>query len=367
MLHPTPRTVLLAVATLLGAAALLPGCSREAPAAEPAAATVRARVQPVAASVVPSHAEAIGSLESLREVTLSGKVMGTILSIEKTAGESVRRGERLVVIDARDVEGQIRQAEGALAQARAAASIAAANRQRFEALFARGSASPLELDQARFQDETSKGAVAQAEGALAAAKSYSAYAEIAAPFDGRVVDRMCEVGEMAAPGRPLLRIEDPARLRLRASLPESEAAGAAPGGKVDVVIPSLGDRPFEGTIAEVVPAVDPATRSVLLKIDLAPDPALRSGMYARAIVPIGTRRAIRVPEDAIRRRGGLTGVFVVEEGRARYRLVQIDASSPSPASQGGTVEVVAGLDERDSLLLDPPATLVEGTRVEVVG
>jgi RND family efflux transporter MFP subunit len=334
------------------------GCGKheQAPAA---AASVPVRTAAVAAVPVAATVEAVGSLHSAQEAVLASKIMGNVVSIPKRAGQPVRKGEVLIVIDSQDVIGQIAQAEGALAQTRAAGVLAETNLKRFEQLLSRGSASQLEFDQARFQSETARGAVAQAEGAVATARSYRSYAEIPSPFDGRVVDRLCEVGDLASPGRPLVRVEDATHLRLHATLDAEKAVSAVPGAAVEVTVPSLGDRIFRGTVAEVVPAADPATRSVLVKVDVEPDPALRAGLFGRVRFASGTRHAILVPRAALRTRGGMTGVFVVEAGRSAFRLV-------SPAdSAGDSVEILAGLAPGDELIVTAPPALEVDVPVEV--
>jgi RND family efflux transporter MFP subunit len=328
---------------------------------EPKRSPVSVRAMTVVSTEEPATVEASGSLRSGKETVLAGKVMGTVVSIKKAAGEQIRKGEVLIVVDSRDVDGQIAQARGALAQAQAAAAIARTNLGRFEQLFARSAASQLELDQARYQAETANGAVTQAEGAVATASSYKSYAEIAAPFDGRIVDRLCEVGDMTAPGRPLMKIESEGSLRLDVSLPESHLGAAVPGQIVKVRVPALGDRTIDGVVSEVVPALDPATRSFLVKIALPSDATLRSGLYGRATFQSGTRRALRIPRMSLRERGGFTGVFVVEDGNASFRLVNVgDAPSETP-------EILSGLSDGDRVILDPPASLEVGAPVEVQG
>lgn len=343
----------LSLAVLVGAA-----CGRpEERRAEPATVSVRTAV--LTTTTEASTAEAIGTLRAAREATLAGKVMGTVTEIRKRSGDPVRAGEVLIVIDSRDVAGQVIQAEGALAQATAAATLAEANFHRFEQLLQRGAASQLELDQARYQHETAQGAVKQAEGAVATAGSYQAYARIPAPFDGRVVDRLCEVGDLAAPGRPLLKMEDVGHLRLFAALEASRAATAIVGTTVQVRVPELGPGSYAGTISEVTPAADPATRSILLKIDLAGDPSLRAGLFGRALIPGGERRVVRLPAAAVVRRGGMTGAFVVEDARAVLRMVTLSEDDPERP------EVLSGLAAGDSVVLDPPAGLEIGSRLEV--
>jgi RND family efflux transporter MFP subunit len=348
----------LAICLLLMVWPVVSGCGSDSSEAHESD-TVVVRTETLALIDESGTVEVVGSLYSAQEAVIASKVMGTVTDIHKNAGDPVVRGEVLIEIDSRDVAGQITQAEGALAQAKAAAVLAEANYQRFEQLHDRGSASNMELDQARYQYETARGAVRQAEGAVSTARSYKSYAEIPAPFEGRVVDRFCEVGDLASPGRPLMKIEDPARLRLHASLEATKASAAQPGAAVTVQVPALGTRDFSGTVREVVPAADPATHSFLVKIDLEPDPVLRAGLYGRALLPLGQRSALRVPRTAVVKRGGVTGVFVAESGRAVFRLVTLaDSHDPAP-------EVLSGLSEGDHVIVHPPAALEVGSRIEV--
>jgi RND family efflux transporter MFP subunit len=349
------KSVLRLPLSLLAAAALA-GCGREP---EPEAHLEPTSVQTVEAraELEPRLVEAVGTLRSARQAVLAGKVMGTIVEIRKGAGDRIRRGEVLIVIDGREVAGQIAQAEGAVAQARAAAVLARANFTRFDTLFARGSASQLELDQARWQHETAAGAVAQAEGALATARSYQSYASIPAPFDGHVVDRMCEIGDLSAPGRPLMTVEDASHLRLHVTLSERETTAAVPGALVRVRVPALGDRDFEGRVAEVVPAVDPVTRSFTVKIDVQPDSTLRSGLYAQTRFEAEPRRVLRLPAATLVQRGGLTGVLVAEDGRATFRIVTV------AQGDGEQPEILSGLAPGEQVIVPGRAPLAEGTPV----
>ncbi|MBD3163387.1 MAG: efflux RND transporter periplasmic adaptor subunit [Candidatus Eisenbacteria bacterium] len=348
LLFPAAFAALLAVA----------GCGG-ADHAEGHAEAVSVRTETLEASRAPKTVEGIGTIRNVREAQLASKVMGTVREILKKAGDPVREGEILLRIDSRDVAGQVSQAQGALAQARAAASLAETNLRRFERLRERGSASEIELDQARYQYETAAGAVEQAEGALQQARSYLSYAEIAAPFDGRVVDRIADVGDLAAPGHPLMKIEGTGTLRLHAAFDADHAGEIEVGEAVEVAVPAVGNRRFAGTVAEIVPSIDPATHSFLVKIDLEEDASLRSGQYGRAVVEIGSREALLLPVDALRTRGGLTGLFVAEDGRATFRLVT--ASAP----ENGTVRILSGLSAGDEIILDPPATLEVGNPIEV--
>jgi len=340
------------------ALASLAACQNKEQAHTTDAAPVAVHSAVVQSGPITRTIEAGGSLHGVREAVLAAKVMGSVREIRKVAGDAVKQGEILIVLDDREVAGNIGQAEGGLAQAQAAASLADANYKRYQLLFERGSASQLELDQARFAHESAQGAVQQARAATESAGSYQA--RIPAPFDGRVVDRMADVGDLAAPGRALMRVEDARQLRLHVSLSENESGAAAPGDTVSVEVPSLPGRTWTGIVAEVVPAVDPATRTTLVKIDLPEDAALRSGLFARARFAAGKRDALRVPRTAVIGRGGMDGVFVVDGGKARFRMVQL-----AGGEAGELVEILSGVRAGERVVLAPPATLGEGAAVEV--
>ncbi len=313
-----------------------------------------------AASEESTVVEAAGSLQSTREALISSKVMGTITEIRKKAGDIAHSGDILIVIDSRDVAGQIQQARGALAQAMAATAISETNFRRFEKLFAKGAASQLELDQARFQYETAKGATSQAEGAVATATSYQSYAEIPAPFDGRIVDRLCDVGEMAAPGRPLVKMEDSRHIRLEVAVTEQNLQTLSVGAPVQVRVPSLDDRAFAGTVSEIVPAADPATHNFLVKIALPEDTRLRAGLYGRALFVSGIRTVIRLPRSAIITHGGMTSVLLVDNKKADRRMVLIADGTGDP------VEILSGLSAGDEFVVSPPSDIEDGMPVEVL-
>jgi RND family efflux transporter MFP subunit len=357
----------------------LAACTADPVLEEELAEPTPVRILAITAHDEPRPMEAVGTTVAAQSATLAGRVMGTVLAIPKDAGDVVRRGEVLVVIDPREVLGQIAQAEGAAAQAEAAFTLAETNLARFERLFERGSASRLELDQARWQRDTAAGAMTQAEGAVAAARSMRSYAEVTAPFDGRIVDRLCEIGDLATPGRPLLRVENAAQVRVHLSISEDRLGLLEESMTLPVTIPALDDQVYEATVAQIVPAVDATTRSFLVKLDLPEDPSLRGGLFVRAALPGELRPVIRAPKSSIVRRGGLTGAFVDAGGKARFRLLVLgsEGSGPRQAQDGeertaraGSMEppsivVASGLAAGDRLILDPPPALEEGSPIEV--
>jgi RND family efflux transporter MFP subunit len=155
--------------------------------------------------------------------------------------------------------------------------------------------------------------IAQAEQALRSAEIMRGYALIAAPFSGIVTQKSVEPGNLAAPGTPLMTIEREGAYRMEVSVEESRLPAMRLGQPVTISIDALG-RTISGRISEIVPAVDAASRAFTVKVDLPPLAQLRSGLYGRALFPLGSRQVIAVPEAAVEHRGQLASVLVADAG-----------------------------------------------------
>jgi RND family efflux transporter MFP subunit len=184
------------------------------------------------------------------------------------------------------------------------------------------------------------------------------YARIAAPFPGVVTSKSVEPGALASPGVPLLTIEREGTYRLEAAVEESRLPAVRVGQVVQVALESL-DRKLDARVSEIVPTVDAASRTYTVKIDLPPVPQLRSGLFGRALFPLGVRRVIAVPRAALIERGQLISIFVAEEGRARTRLVT------SGGRSSDSVEILSGLSAGEKVVFPIPADLADGARVEI--
>ncbi len=174
----------------------------------------------------------------------------------------------------------------------------------------------------------------------------------------------------------MLKLEDPRRLRLEATVSEGDVKAVAVGDKVTVVVDALGDRPLTGTVAQVLPAGDPATHTFVVKVDLPPTPGLKSGMFGRMRLDRGVSQTLAVPEQALIERGQLTGVYVVGDDQvAHLRWVKVgrrvpartQGGYPAPGAlevgNGADVEVLSGLNAGERILADAKLG-VDGARVE---
>jgi len=305
--------------------------------------------------------EVRGTVHANRVADVSSRATGPVVAINVAAGSPVTKGQSLLQIQPETTEGQLAQATGALSQARAALALAERNFHRFEALHDEDAASDLELDMARMEFERAQGAVKQAEGAVQAATSVAGESVVRAPFDGRVVDTLVEVGDLAAPGRPLVRVESTGGRQIWLTVREADIDRLKIGQTIVVTIDARSDLgTIDGTVAEIVPSADTATHTFTVKVGL-PGTSLRTGLSGRARITGELTERLVIPASAAHRRGGLELVVVrSDDGTARTRAV-----TTGRRLDGSRVEVLSGLDEGEQVVIDLPGPVADGTPLEV--
>lgn len=355
-----PRSALVVV-LVAGTAGTLACGSHEAELAEADPSPVAVNLSPVERTTDVGAIAVRGTVQPTRQASLSSRVMGPVVAVNVRAGDLVASGQSLIEIQAEASDGQLAQARGALAQAEAALALAERNYQRYQALHAEAAASDLELDMARMQYEQADGAVKQAQGAVQAADSVAAESDVTAPFDARVIRTMVEVGDLAAPGRPLVQVESREGQQFWMSVRESDSHRLSVGDEIPVRLdarPELGS--LTGTIREIEPSADPATHTITVKADLG-RLQIPSGLSGRASITGDTDDRLFVPVSAVHRRGGLELVVVrAEDGTARTRAVTTGATTAD-----GRVEVFSGLADGDQVATDLAAPVADGTPLEV--
>jgi len=335
-----PTCVLLAAAALI--AAVAPSGAADA---LPALATA-----PVAADTGARAAGYDGVVEAVRQTVVSAQVPGAVVALQVKAGDRVRADQVLLRLDARAAEQQAGAAAAQLRAARAAQEAATKEFERQKLLFQKNYIGQAALERAEAQY---KSAQAQAEAQVAAAnaaRTESGFYVVKAPYDGVVADVAVVLGEMAMPGRPLLTLYDPSALRVTAAVPQT--AAPRPGSVVQAEVPGTAPARVTPVRWQLLPAVDPATHTMQLRLDLPPGTPAAPGMFARAWVPgdAGTGQRLSVPLRAVMRRAELTGVYVIgTDGRPLLRQVRL-----GPVS-GDQVEVLAGLEAGERVALDPQA------------
>jgi membrane fusion protein, multidrug efflux system len=321
-----------------------------------------------------------GSVRSVTVSPLTAKVVGNVTRVLVTEGQRVRAGEVLVEIDDREgrarsdaaaggadeVQQSISGLTAAIAAAGANADLANATFKRFAALRERGSVSAQEYEEVAARKAAAEAALtaakrsrdamiargAQARASNVGAQTFLSYTRVRSPMDGVVTARLIDPGAQAAPGVPLVIVEDDSRFRVDTTVDETLAAQLRVGQRAIV------DGTIGGRIVNIAPAVDPITRSALVKIDLPARSALRSGAFVRVAFPVGSRNVLTVPATAVIRRGSLTSIFIVDRQQTvRMRLVSLGDRHES------RVEVLAGLDPGERIVIQPTPAVRDGVKV----
>ena len=171
------------------------------------------------------------------------------------------------------------------------------------------------------------------------------YSKLAAPIAGRIVERLGDPGDTAIQGEPLLRLYDPATLRLEANVRESVASKLAKGQHLTAEIDAL-KKKFAVVVDEIVPSADPGSRSFLVKVSLTDGTGLYPGMFGRLMIPIGKVERIYIPLKAVTHVGQLDFVIVDTEQGAVRRYVRLGESGPDDR-----IEVISGLTAGETVLI----------------
>ena len=331
---------LIPVAGALLASLVLGACGRDA---EPAPAE-RLPLDGVSVAVTDTTIidafEAAGTAEPIRAATLSTKLMGSVTAVLVHEGDRVAAGQPLVRLDARDLDAKRAQVEAGLAEASAVHADATVQVGRIRALSADSAATRAQLDQAETGLARATAAVASARAMAAELAATASYADVRAPFAGIVTRRFVDPGSFAAPGAPLVSVEDASTLRVTVSAAPGAARGLKSGA---LVTATIGDVAVKAKVEGVVPSgPNLYTVNALVPNSTA---QFMSGSSATLALPRGTRRAILVPAGAVVRQGDLTGVRTVAGGQPTLRWVKLGGAL------NGSVEVLSGLGAGDTVVV----------------
>ncbi|HJV24980.1 MAG TPA: efflux RND transporter periplasmic adaptor subunit [Aromatoleum sp.] len=311
----------------------------------------------VEARTLASSRPAEATIEAVRQATLAAQVPGRIVALNVDAGDRVAKGQVLLRIDSAEASQAVSGAEAGVAQAQANQINAKAAYERTKSLVERRFVSQAALDQARAAYDAAEAQLRAAQAGRGQASTAQGYAAVASPMTGLVAARHVEAGEMAQPGRQLVTVYDPTAMRAVADVPQQRVAALA-GTKLAarVELPESG-RWLDAASVTVLPAADPRTHTVQVRVDLPPNTeGLVPGMFARVHFMAGEGARVTVPATAILRRGELTGVYVAD-GKGGFALRQIRAGEPQA---DGSIEVLAGVTGGETIALDPVQAAIVG-------
>ena len=330
-------------ALLLGTVSLA-ACGGEAAEAAPDTTPAAPASIAVRDTLLTTVVDAAGTAEPFEQATLSTRLMGSVQQVLVHEGDAVAAGVLLVKIDARDIEARRAQASAQLEQAEAAHREALLMAQRIRALYADSAAPRAQLDAVEAGLARADAAVSQARAGGTEVDAVGAYAEVRSPFAGIVTRRFVDPGAFAAPGAPLVTVENGGRLRVTVSAGPETVRGLRRGMALDVAIEG---QPARGTVEGIVPSGSGATYTVNAIVE---NPGRRFLPHSAATLAIpagGARRVVVVPASAVTRDGDLTGVRLVQDGRSELRWVRLGRQV------GPDVEVLSGLAAGDRIVLSP--------------
>lgn len=308
---------------------------------------------PVSLSMIDEVYEATGTVRSDRTSMVASRVMGVVTSLLVREGDTVKAGQVLLIIDDRDAVQRVRAANMAVESAKLSKSLAESTWQRYKNMYDEKALSRQEMDQIETQKKVAESEYERTVAMAQEARTYLSFTRVTAPMFGRVTEKHIDAGSMASPGMPLLVIEGGGGSYIEASVDAGLGAKVKTGMAVEAVVETM-NQPLPGTIREVFPAVDPLSRTFTIKVKLK-DARPRSGLFARIRIPVGKREAIIVPDQAIVRKGQLTGVYVVDsQGVVIYRLIRTGNTTA-----GGT-EILSGLTINDRAIMSGIERVTDG-------
>jgi RND family efflux transporter MFP subunit len=338
----------------LAAVLLLTACGEgEAPKIAPRAADIATAAVEMRDVELAYSAEAV--VEAVHQSTVAAQVSGRIVDLRFDVGDYVKKGEVIVRIDERAATQAVQASEAQVRQAEAELRNARAQYERSRQLVAEKFLSQAALDKSEADYKAAQARVAALLAGAEQAATERSFATIVAPYSGIVSARHVELGEMAAPGKPLMTGFDPGTLRVSATVPQAQIGAIQAGRKARVEIPSLG-KWIEAKRVTIVPSADPRTHTTQVRLDLPADVrGVYPGVYARAHFVIGSAPRLLVPRTALLRRSEVTAVYVVDDrGTLQLRQVRLGA-----ASDERSIEILSGLRPGERVAVEPVKAGVE--------
>lgn len=312
--------------------------------------------QVVAMQTLPTATEAVGTVQPEQIATVTARVVANLVEMRASAGQRVTSGATLAVLDDRDLRHRVEQAQDAARSAEATLAQAKADYARDKPLFDQKVITPYDFEHTRTALDVAAANLHRLQQAEREAEVGLSYSVIRSPFTGTVVDKLANVGDLAAPGKPLLTMYEQGRLWFAANVPENLLDRVHLGDVMTFRIDALG-RDWQGRVVEIVPSSDPASRTVVVRLHMPDTADVLPGMFGRLRVAMEPEQVLALPASAVIRAGQLTMVDVVRGGRLERRTVQLGRAV------GDGFEVQSGLAAGETVVLRGAAGAAQGRAV----
>jgi RND family efflux transporter MFP subunit len=357
-----PRALPAALCLALAAAA----CARQSPEEVDSESVVPVKTAAVTRGPIRGvvHATGIVTPAPGADMLVVAPEPARIAAIPPATGDRVRRGDVLVRFEIPSATADVERQRAEVAGAKAALDTAKSAQTRAHDLFDRGVAARREVEDADQAEAEAEAALAQANASLAAAQVMADRSTVRATFDGIVAKRFHNPGDLvdASSGDPVLRVIDPDRLEVVASVPLADAPRIQVGAPAALSGVPLAASDTSLKVVSRPAAVEPGTATVPVRLGFSGSTNLPAGAPVAVDIQAELHEdAVLVPAAAIVREGDETAVFVANDGKAERRPVEIGLS------QGDQDEVVSGLHEGEMVIVDGQAGLPDGAAISVAG
>lgn len=308
---------------------------------------------------------ASGSLRAFSQASVKARVAGEVRDVLVREGETVKAGQVLVRMDEADYRARVAQAEGALLAARGQLDIAAKARENNRALLDRGFISKNAYDTAASQYDIAQANVNAARGGLDVSRKALGDTVIRAPISGIVASRSVQPGEKVSADNKLLEVVDLARMEMEVAVPTSDIIAIAPGQEVTVRVEGL-PQPLPATVVRINPATQAGSRSIVTYLQLEnPQNRLRAGMFGEARLTLAKKAGVlAAPPSALQQNGDSAFVYAIEQDKLVRRQVQTGITGSN--GDATLVEITSGLEAGARIVRSNLGNLPAGATVKVL-
>ena len=322
-------------------------------------------IHPVS-SVLSSGLALPGSTQAYVDTPIYARTSGYLKKWYFDIGAHVRKGQLMAVIETPELDEQLQVAQADLKSAEANLNLATTTSARYQNLLTTNSVSKQETDVAVSDAAAKKAAVDASMAGVRRLQQMQSFEKIYAPFDGIVTARNIDIGGLIQAGenttpKELFHLAAIQKIRVFVSVPEAYSTSIKQGGKAALTLDEYPGREFEGTIARNSNAIDSATRTLNVEVDVDnPKGELLPGAYVFVHFKVPERTSnLMIPSNTLLFRAQGLQVGVVRDGRVQ--LVPVTISK----DLGANVEVASGLKPNDAVVLDPSDSLASGQEVQV--
>ena len=315
---------------------------------------------PVRRTIVP-QLHFSGSLDPEWQAQVAAKVDGRLEKVYVHEGDRVEKGQVLAILEQMDTDANLLSAKGSFLDAQTSLRKAETDLARYEKLYATGAVSQQVVDDYRFARDNAAAKLEAARGSLQGMESKAAGTVVTAPADGIVAKRFYQEGYYAKAGTPLFAIADISMLKTTIHIPEGQVTGVKVGNEADIALPAYPGKKLVGKITRIAPVADLPAHTFAAEVSVDNSEGLLAGVYANvSLIGEPREQVLTIPMNAIVMRDDQQTVFVADaQGVVQRRVLALGYSDDKVA------EVLSGLDEKDTIVVEGHNKLREGSRINL--